>query len=163
MAQIYNSNLTRELVEGAKIQQNHDIIPNQLAEKVVPVMEVNPNMLRSINLIKTSGNSATGSVTVYTCPSDKDFYLYGVCMSYTKDVACDNVSIALQASLSEDGSSATVISEMLSQTLTAESRTLNKDFTVPLKLRRGSALILVGAFSVGALTKKCQIQGYVDG
>ncbi len=43
---IYNSDVTKELRDGGKISLR-DAIPNQLAEKVVPVMEVNPKFYKN--------------------------------------------------------------------------------------------------------------------
>jgi hypothetical protein len=46
MAQIFNSELKKQLIDGAKLQTSKDVIPSQLADKVVPVMEVNPKLLK---------------------------------------------------------------------------------------------------------------------
>jgi hypothetical protein len=43
-AKIYNSNLTKAIVDGAKLQISEGGIPSEIAEKVVPTMEVNPNL-----------------------------------------------------------------------------------------------------------------------
>ena len=74
MAEIHNSDLSKELRDGAKLQTSRDVIPSQLAEKVVPVMEVNPKLLRETNYILSS---SAGSATLDTTPTTKDTYITG--------------------------------------------------------------------------------------
>ena len=77
MATIYNSDLTKGLQKNAKIQINVDSVPNKLAEKVVPTMETNPQLLRVCNIVR-SGTAVNTTATIYSTPTNKDFYLTSI-------------------------------------------------------------------------------------
>jgi len=159
MAQIHNSDLSKEIVQGARLQQNRDIIPNQLAEKVVPVMEVNPTILKYCNVFVHGSTSATGSMTVYTTPSDKDFYLCGVDMSYSKTAACDVASGYLTFTVApKEGVTAYLTFPVV--TLTAEKDTKSVTFTRPILLRRNVALAFTGTYTAGNMYRNCSVWGY---
>jgi hypothetical protein len=160
MATIYNSDLTKELREGAKLQTSTDSIPSQLAEKVVPVMEVNPKLLKSCNIIRHVNNAASGSNTIYTTPTDRDFYLVTAWLSYTKNVTCDittgAVAITAQA---EEGSAFTILG-LANFTLAVESDSGQISFPTPVKLKRGTAITMSGTFTAGAMSRSGGITGY---
>ncbi len=59
MSQINRTELLKGMRDDAKIQ-NAESIPTQLAEKVVPVLEVNPRLLFCINWGKEITASAGG-------------------------------------------------------------------------------------------------------
>jgi hypothetical protein len=159
MALIYNSSLTKELVDGAKIATSRDNVPNQIADKVVPVMEVNPKMLRTINKVVYNGNTATAGVTVYTTPATQDFYLVGFVLTLDKDAACDNTSCfgRLRA-----GGATINFAYMGNLTSTAEHKEIALTFPQPIKCDRNSAIDVNGSFTVGTLSKQLVIFGYVD-
>jgi hypothetical protein len=73
MAHINNSELTNQMVESARIQLSNDKVPTELAEKVVPVMEVNPKLIRYANKVLYS--AATSDGTLFTVPTNKDFII----------------------------------------------------------------------------------------
>jgi hypothetical protein len=158
MANIYNSDLINEIREGGKIQQNVDNIPNQLADKVVPVMEVNPKILRRINIIKAYTSAATGESTVYTTPTDKDFYLVGYSLNSVKNAACDGTNVYMEGVLSTG--EAITIDYWLSLTLTADKYNNSMSFSQPILLKRGSVIKVATNFGVGAQTKTALIYGY---
>lgn len=82
----YNSDTTKEIVAAMKASTAKDIIPNQLAEKIVPVVDVNPAHNRKIDTIKYV--TAAGQ-TFYTTPANKqDFYLCGI------NIGIENTNLA---------------------------------------------------------------------
>lgn len=94
-AKIYNSDLTKEIIDGAKLQLNEGNIPSEIAEKVIPVMEVNPNLLTRNNVI--ASRNATNTGTIYTIPTDRKFFLTGLFVSATSTAAGSNVmSVSVQ-------------------------------------------------------------------
>lgn len=97
MAKITNSDLTHELVDGAKIQTAFDRVPNELAEKVVPVMEVNPKLLKNCTILINS------SANTYTVPAGKILYFCGFNMNaYSNTANNGTLSITFTG---EDGAS----------------------------------------------------------
>jgi hypothetical protein len=162
MATIYNSDLSREIVEGGKIQTSVDRIPSELAEKVIPVMEVNPKLLRKINVVKYAATgTSTGVLTIYTTPSDRDFYLCSICAGYIKDATCDmgtgRISITATP-FYEVG-----VMELIgfpTITLTAQERLINVDYSKPILLKRGTTIAFAVSFTAGVLSRTANITGY---
>lgn len=158
MARINNSELANELVQGAKIQQNIDIIPNQLGQTVVPVMEVNPKLLKYCNVLNRTSSSTTGTTTVFSVPSGKDFYLCGISLNLTKSAACDLTNCYVQCSTPEVGLSRII--DYNCQTTTAADTTITRDFSVPIKLTPGTTIQVLKTFTAGAATFTVLYNGY---
>lgn len=154
MAQIYNSDLTKELVKGASIQQSKDQVPNQLAEKVVPVMEVNPRLLRSVNVIRHVAVAGT----MYTTPTDRDFYL--TYANVSTSIASANNFYGTITITPKGGAAVIVLSAVGCATalVTGASSTATANFDTPILLERGSTI----SFAVSnADVKHAQIGGYI--
>jgi len=158
MPEIHNSELTKELIDGGKIQTAYDPVPKHLAEKVVPVMEVNPKILQPINIFVRGSSAASGTSTIYTTPTDKDFFLCGVSCDMNSDAAADNTYYVLQATL-QDGT--TLDLRWQKTTLTAFNKTAIYNFPKPIKLKKGSTVTIGTTFTVGAATKDVTIWGYL--
>lgn len=156
MAQIYNSDLTKELLDGAKIQINRENIPNQLAEKVVPVMEVNPKAFRKINIIKT----ITGAGTVYTTPTDQDFFLCACDITCSNNVASKASSATL--TITPKGDAAVVACAVQYHTTaildTNNQQIFNNFNNTPILLERGSAITFA---STENAVRRATIFGYL--
>jgi len=163
MAQIYNTDLSKELIQGASIQVNRDLVPNQLAEKVVPVMEVNPEILRKINWVVVNTVSATGgAVTILTAEPNFDYFITNISMSFVKNVTCDVATGVSRVTAILDGAVAAIgICNAAILTATAERIDINISFPRPLKIKRNS---IIGqdqlTFTAGAATKTVTIYGY---
>lgn len=157
-AKIYNSNLTKEIIEGARLQQQQGSIPQELAEKVIPVMEVNPKLLRSCNIVYGTVNGANGATTIYTTPTDKDFYLVAANLNNTSDAACDNTNIQLVVT-TENGVSEQLI-YLTKISLTAFNDSISLSLPIPLKLKRNSTITIEQTFTVGVSRSGGSIVGY---
>lgn len=66
MAEIHNSDLSKEIIDKAKLQLSFDKLPTQLAEKVVPTLEVNPDISRRRKIIR---------INSYDAGNDKYWYV----------------------------------------------------------------------------------------
>ena len=160
MATINNSDLTKELTEGAKIQTAYDNIPNQLAEKVVPVMEVNPKLLRRANFCRWATKTTTGTANILVLPSDKDFFCTGAAMNVVKDVACDMATGRLNVGATVDGFAVSLCSLPI-LTLTAQQMATSIPFTPPIKLDRGQTITWTSTWAAGNLCASVNLYGYV--
>jgi hypothetical protein len=159
MAQIYNTELTKELIAGGGIQTSRDNVPNQLADKVVPVMEVNPRMLRTCNIVTSNITATTGNVTIFTAPTDRDSYINSAYLSMAKDVTCDGTSISLTAII--QGITVNLLS-IRGITLTALNQTLSISYPAPIKIDKGSLVLMTFTFSVGVVVKGSGITGFSE-
>lgn len=127
---------------------------NQSQNYIQPVIEVGSKFT---DLVKTGGNTTTSNATLYTTPLDKDFILTHAHISLTKDVTSDNTNAYIQVVV---GGANVRLTELRLQTLTALSTTCGYNYTIGIKLDRGSAITLIGGFTAGTLTKQATICGF---
>lgn len=154
MAQIHNTDLFKELKDGGKIQQLHDVIPNQLAEKVVPVMEVNPKFFRRVNVVISSLSAGT----IYTTPTDKDFYLTFAHMS-AQTVTAGAATCTLAITPFEINAATIILNINLQPTALIDTchDVTTASFTPPILLKRGT--VITSAATAG-VNKRFVIAGY---
>lgn len=161
MAKIFNSNLTKELVDGAKLQTAFDKVPSELAEKVVPVMEVNPKLLRKTNLVLNGSRTASGAaITLITPSSDKKTFITGIRLSVVKDATCDASSsdFSIRGTIKDGGS--TVFCSLPLLTLTAQDSNIFVKFD-PIELEPTKVLNMDSlTFTAGSAISSCNVYGY---
>lgn len=161
MATIHNTDLTKELKDGGKLQQLRDVIPSQLADKVVPVMEVNPKLLRRSNIVRSGGSITAGSATIYTTPGDKDFYLTACSASFIKDAANDNATGRFNAIVATVEGIAQNLISFAVLTLTAQQQTVTISFPTPIKIDKNTAISIASTtIGAGSFAKYGNIVGY---
>jgi len=159
-AKIYNSDLSKELVDGAKIQIAVDGIPSEIAEKVVPVMEVNPKMFRRTNICVGTSKVVTATLLAYTTPTDRDFFLTSVDIGMIKDATCDQATGTININgVSENGTTC-IFAQIPVIVTTAQSEQVNSLFIPPMKLKRGSAINISGTYTAGLMSRTTVIKGY---
>lgn len=157
MATIYSSELQKEIAQAAKIQQGVDQIPSKLSDVVVPVIEVNPKTTKVANFVKASATTSSGSVTMFTTPTGKDFYLTGVTMSYEKDATSDATSMTFFATV--DGVQSNII-DLRFLTTTASRQFVTREFTKPIKIDQNVAIGHFTSFTAGNMSRAASFQGY---
>lgn len=160
MANIFNSELFKQLQESARLQIR-DKLPTQLADKVVPVMEVNPKIL--YNNSNSFSNASTSSGTLLlgtTTTASRDFYITAFNLSFSKDVACDIATGSIYLAIISNG--ATVILARLPViTLTAQDGKTELALSRPIKVDRGTNISIVSAaHTAGVLNKSGSVIGY---
>jgi len=157
MVQINNSDLSKELIQGAKIQVNRETPPNQLADKVVPVMEVNPKLLRRAMILSngTSATTSSGSVLL-AIPTGREVWITGLSISNIQDANCDNILFYIDIK-DENGTFRRLYSKQ-KFTLTATNMSENIQFSYPI--RAYSVVALGCSFTVGTSNTTYSILGY---
>lgn len=159
MATIHNSDLSKELILGARIQTSKDSVPNQIADKVVPVMEVNPKLLRKIDIVKEAVATNQTSSTIYTTPGDRDFYITNAAISTIKDATSTSTVSAIRAYVN---GVQIAIFRLPSFTLTAQNMSIMHDFKFPIKIDRNTAITVTNSTAVANITSYGLIFGYID-
>lgn len=155
MATINNSDVQKRLIADAKIQIAVDAVPKELGKTVVPVLIANP---KDNNNIIRNGVASNADATIYTTPSDKNFYLTGAQMSRIKDATSDNTYSYLRCTV--NGKTEEIIS-FAGITLTAQIDNVGISFK-PILLDRGSTIRLIKvASSVGVNVQAGSIIGFV--
>ena len=160
---IYNSDLSTEIREGARVQASMDTIPSELAEKVIAVMETNPKILKSYTVIASAAETnPAAAATLYTTPTNQDFYLCDVSLELIKNATSD-LSTGIFCSLTAVvGGVTRTLMAIPGITLTAQTASKTMTFAHPIKIDRGSAILVVGqsAPSVGTYIRYCSITGF---
>lgn len=160
MATIYNSDLTKNLVEGARIAVARDNIPNQLAEKVVPVMEVNPKLLRTLDVCKSATLNNATSANLITTPADMDFYLTSAAISFIKDAT--STATTLNITYTDQFGTGQTALRVVCFTLTAENGQLAVTFPYPVKCARNSTIQITSDTNVANIRASGSISGFTD-
>ena len=157
MENITNDEMTKEVsrVLGHQIENK----PLMDTSKVILVAEVNPKMLKYANVVVRANSSSTGTTTVYTTPTDREFYLTSICISFSATVANDQVLLYLSGVF---GGVAIRLIDINLNTLTVQNQLYNKEYHTPVRLDKGTAILLVKAFTAGAGVYSCTICGYTQ-
>lgn len=159
MAQIHNTDLFKELKEGIRLQQLNDVVPSQLADKVVPVMEVNPKLLRMITRSIFTTATATGTSTIFNTPVNQDFYVTGSILSLSDDVTSDGIQAYITVYVNGE---VVRINSILKSPLTLTAINNSIMLPMPIKCDRNSTISSTSAFTVGASRRSCVVMGYID-
>lgn len=159
MAQINNSELTKSLIDGARLNTGRDKIPDQIAEKVVPILDTTPDFHRLTEFLASDAQTATqAAAVVYTTHATKKTYLTGVYLQNMSNATADNTSISL--SVIPKGRARDFILRFMKLTTTAFSQSQFISFNKPLRLEENTTVLFASAFTVGASVSSIQVYGY---
>lgn len=155
--QIQNSSTIKELRTAAGLSISEGF-PQQLANQIIPVIDINPKHLRRATILGTLLNrNTTGSnITVLSAQSEEVF-VTGFNISNQQDATSDNVLIVLQATI--DG----VLKRFYSrQKVTATAGLINENIQLShaIKIDLGSTIGFTLAFTVGASISDVVVYGY---
>ena len=162
-AKIYNSNLTKEIIDGAKLQVQDGNIPSEIGNTVVPVMEVNPRALAKVKIGKGVLSGATGATTstIYTVPTGKKLYITNASLGVIKDAACDVASGTYGIVCNIDGQSIGILRIPL-LTLTAQNSLQEASFPFPIEVDEGTMIVASAfAFTAGNSYRYASFLGYL--
>lgn len=157
---IFNSSLTRELVDVAKIQTATDPIPSEIASKVVPVIDVNPKHARVTKFSSFVDRVVSGADVVYTSASNVDTYITNATISYSKDATCD-VANGVVIITFYVGGKKYYWGGLAISSLQAQNDSISIHFTNPILIDRGSVIDLnSNTYTVGTMSRAACVQGY---
>lgn len=147
---INNSNLTREIIDGAKINLITDEVPGLLARSVVPVMEVNPKLVKPVNVHEIAASAGT----IYTVPSTGKFYLTSAAVTAVSQNQSALRNAAINVTLKGGSSKVIVYASVASGGATETTNSQSLNYVPPILLEPGSTITLGGTPSamVGIIT-----------
>ncbi len=125
---------------------------DEINDVIVPVIVVEPK----IDIIKNTVVVNATSGTVYTTPTDKDFFLTSASLSVAKDVTSTSTFTRLKIVV--DGISLIILS-IATMTLTVQNDSISNSFK-PIKLDRNSTIQILNSTNVATLNTEATIQGY---
>lgn len=159
MAQIQNSSIVQGATKGLQIDTARQPSPIISEDKVQPIFSVTAN--RYCQITRGASSTGTGASTIFTTATDRDFFLTGASLSFSKDATCDLASGSnVNLNVVVDGATRQIL--ILSNlTLTAQDKQLSIALNPPVKLDRGAVVqISSTSFTVGNLVKVATIQGF---
>lgn len=126
-----------------------------VANYIQPTKEI----MRRCNIVKNVTKTATGNSTVYTVPSDKDFYL----VAYTHALSTDAANSGTNGLLTVVIEGLTINLDVITRiTLTAINSISTMSLPVPVKLDRGSSILITHTYGAGAGNHAASIMGYTE-
>lgn len=152
-----NTETAEEIRDVFKMQQNVDGIISNVAGQIIPVVDVNPKHARRCLVARRATATNATTATIYTTPSDKDFFLNSLSVGYIKDATSTSLYSGITATI--DG----VARELLlipGITLTAANGSVSVSFPVPLKVDRGTSILCVNSTNVANVSCISCITGY---
>ena len=159
MVDIQSKEVIDKISDELKIQPSLEI-PRQLGKDIQLAYEVNPRILT--NLAVTLDRAASGGLTIFTTDTERDTYITGVIHTFSKDVACDVASGVNKITVEDVSGLSFAISEIAILTLTAEAETVHATLKHPIKLKKGSLVLLGGnnSFAAGLFSRAVTVIGY---
>jgi len=167
MARINNQAVMQKLIDDLKLYPGADIIPTELAEKILPVFNVNEQdvnveikegiTMKTASIVR-SGSASNTSVTVYAVPATGDFYLTGLIVeAYSNN---PGVAIAGNATLTVTvaGSAQSLAYVGLNTPIGGGSEMCSLGLQNPLLIDKSTNITLVS--NAVNLSAKCSIIGY---
>ena len=161
MTDIQSKEVIDKISDELKIQPAL-VIPRVISKDIQLTYGVNPVRV-SDNIDAMSDvaeKTTTGALIILTTSSDKDYFLTSLNVSFVKDAVCDSATGAYSVTVIINGRSTFLVSLPII-TLTAERADIFLAFPSPIKLDRGSNIVITGTFTVGVCVRTANCQGFV--
>lgn len=160
MTNVNNPQTIRELVQAANLQVGFDEIPSKLASSIVPVIDINSKNFRICDIVVNAQASTAGTTTIYTTPSNKDFYLTAI-------IVTSSPAVPTGMTLSADRGIKGVVNNQTTTLVpgcigVSNSFTTipSQQFNYPIKLDRNTAITHLTDYTGGAVYISYTIVGY---
>jgi hypothetical protein len=154
-----NSNLTKELIEGGRLQITEGV-PRLLAQNIQPVLEVNPKLLSRTKVLglTIARNTSASGINIFV-GTGKQAIITGIIFACVQDVTSDNVVSYINITI--DGNTNTIVLNRKATT-TADKVYVTIQFPIPIKIDLGSNVTFTHTFTAGSSTSDLIVFGYVD-
>ena len=130
---------------------------DNISSEVSPIIQPTIEIKRHCNICKAIAATNNTSATIYTTPTDKDFYLVGASLSVIKDVT--GVSNNSKINIIVDGISVAILS-ISSITLTPQYDSMTNSWSNPIKCDRGTVITVTNSSATANCRSDATIQGY---
>lgn len=157
--QVQNSVLKNQFVDLLGLSPNIDALPSTLSPgPIIPTFDIGP---QTATIVRSGSATTTGSITVFTTPTDRDFFLTNASLSYSKDVTCDVATGAINLSATIDGVSRNILS-LANLTTLGQTQAGSISLNYPVKIDRNTSITVSGSFTLGSMSRTAQIQGFTN-
>lgn len=156
MADIHRGQVSTKIVRAAGLQPGADAIPKRLGEVVLPVLVVNEDPEKFI--VRRGIATDTTSVTIFTTPTDRDFFIMSAAVSTAHSVLSVSTFTAVQF-VPRNGLATNAL-EIRTEPLTALQEHNSISFPEPILLNRGSAIVIVNSSGTPSIDSVGTIMGF---
>lgn len=156
MVQIQNTDAISAIRNSARLSISEGF-PQNLLPNVQAVIDMTPRKHHVCDIVKTASGSGSANNTIYTTPTDCDFYITAITLGVIKDASATSVDSYVTCVIGG------VTSRMISIpgiTLTAQSETMSISFPFPIKVDRGTSVVLTNSTNVAVIKSTACIIGY---
>lgn len=161
MVKSKNNEVQKAIQQITNLTTNDGKLPLEFEDKAKLVFPIGAFNNKFCDILATLTKTTTANGTIYTTPTDRDFYLSSVQISVIKDATCDDGSgTGVSIAVTINGVTTSVIS-IGSLALTAQNGAVSLNFIAPLKIDRGTTILLSGgSFTVGSKVRTGTISGF---
>ena len=136
-----------------------DKVPRKVEQYIRLGIDISPlGSSRYCDIIKSGQARNATTATIYTTPTDKDFYLTTALLSVIKDVTSTSTASDIAVTIGGVVVKLIVISEI---TLTAQTETIPQSYSFPLKIDRGTNIIIENSTNVAEINARGSITGFL--
>jgi len=158
MAKINNQAVMQKLIDQLQLYPAMDTIPTELAEKILPVFQINSDevtvSLPTTTVVKNQQGKTAASTTIYTTPATGDFYLTAIDLDAYGTSANDQL-----ASITVVIGGATLHLTTLRVSAAEQLKHSTISFNNPILLDKATVIALVNNGDGGVNSSAC-IYGY---
>lgn len=153
MAKHYNTTLTE--LWNRIFNPKGEFPSSELLPYLTPTVELRPTS----DIFRAANATASGTTTIFTTPSDKDFFLVGGYLTSSYDATADSIFTQLRFT---DGLGVAnrVLLDHRKITTTATNEATAFTTAFPIKVARNTAITMVTSFTVGTSACAAGIHGY---
>jgi len=149
-----NKDVINNIIDTLKLNPVTDLIPRRVVPSIQPVFEV----YAPVAFVKSATATNSTVATIYTTPSNKDFYLCSAQCSVQKDVL--STSDLTHITVIIDGTSVST-ANIVGLGLTIESGTASMTFPVPVKVDRNTIIAIKNSVGDGSVRATGSISGFL--
>lgn len=132
-----NTEVSKKIRDGLKINQATENVPQRVADSIVPVFEVSPQRLIKI---AREASADAASVTLHTTHATKRTFLINCQISVSKDVLSDSTNSFID--LIPLGDQRLIVLEHRYEPLTVGQFFAHSSLSMPMELEKGTTVLL---------------------
>lgn len=160
MAQPYKNNKIRDTIKQLlNLEMYQDKVPAEIEDRVQLVIDVNPFRNESCDIVASNSAINSTSQTIYTTPTDKDFYICGAVISVIKDVTSTSIYSRIAGTIA--GATVLLLS-IPGLTLTIQQDSVSINFSFPIKIDAGTNILIENSTNVGNVSSRGIIYGFTS-
>jgi len=158
MATVRRGTIVQNFIEALKLQVGQPL-PQESSDKLLLTFDYSNT--RVTNICKTNTRTSSGSATVYTTPTEEDFFLTSATLSVVKDATCDDATGQTASIAVIIGGGSQTLMAISGLVTTATAQTLSLSFNPPIKVDRASNISVSGnTYTAGLKSRSASITGF---